>query len=119
MSLSNAAKLSKTFDKVCKFVSAWGLVDVIKGGCHDKIIEDFMNAQETDLFKGCVHDSDAINLGKHLADGALYYNKHKKDKKANGISKSEWGKRIRESSYVFNGNIEFESFDKLMENSNE
>lgn len=115
ISLSSVAKQSEHFSLISKFVSIWGLKDVVLDFKNDGIINDFMNNQATELFKGCLSDHDAINLGKYLAEGALYYQKNESQMNEKDILKSEWGRKIRNSTNGFLGDSKFESFEQLFD----
>ena len=115
MSFSKIGKTSKVLKGLGNIMALKGLKDVVEGYENDSIIDDFMAHQENDLFQGCQTDGDAVKLGIFLADGAIFYSKNETTMKEKGISKAEWGKRIRISTNEIFGAPKFESFNKLME----
>ena len=102
-----AAKTSKFLDYVSKYFSLKGSYDAIKVSRKDKIISDFMNSQDSDLFYGILYKDDAITVGVAYAKAALDYNSYGLEKK--GISKSDFGKAVRQYLWAHEKNDIFKS----------
>ena len=115
LSFTATFKNSNIFEKFSKGFSIYGSIQSLSNIKQDKIIEDFIKSQTTDLFSGVINDKSAVQLGKYLAEGALYYNENEKRLKEKGISKSDWGQMIRTSTNNILGDKSFESFEKLEE----
>ena len=103
----------KLFKSISNGASIYGSLQVMNNIKNDSIIKDFMNCQTTDLFFGVIDEKSAIYLGKHLAEGALYYKANEKRLMEKGISKSNWGSMIRNSTNNITGDRSFTSFEEL------
>nr|WP_252722148.1 RHS repeat-associated core domain-containing protein [Treponema socranskii] len=102
-----AAKTGKFLDYVSKYFSLKGSYDAIKVSRKDKIISDFMDSQDSDLFYGILYKDDAIIVGAAYAKAALDYNSYGLGKK--GISKSDFGKAVRQYLWTHEKNDIFKS----------
>ena len=112
-SFNSAVGNNEIYDKTSKIYACYNALNVIPDILKDKIIDKFMDAQETDLFSGCISDNDAMTLGNYLAAGAIYYDANKKHMQEKEISESDWGQKIKQSTNGFSKDQNFESFEKL------